>query len=379
MKTLKQAEGTGHGLGKSIHPWVGDLLAWLIACVGLLVIVSLLAHWNGRRTADWSSHIQISTLISTLASITYLFLMIPIASSISQLKWNHFVSRKALYDFHTIDQASRSVFACVTLVLSKPLWTLPVLGALVTIIIQALGPFLQQIVSQHPIRTKSTDQVGWVPVLVSVPLGHVSEYNSNIPEVDLATRGALAQGMYTNGYLDFNLTEQAICQISDCTWAEYASLGFCSMCVNITSIATVTGDATEEAVAAISLPNNVTVKYNAENTTYLSVFATAPSIMFRATPAVLLDFFAVTPTQAYECNLRLCARTYRSRHRQRLGIDGGEVGGAREQRPGFTVERRPAVLGDDPADDLAGAGDRDLLPDDGAYEGLESVDHPGCA
>ncbi|KAI9721633.1 MAG: hypothetical protein M1828_005124, partial [Chrysothrix sp. TS-e1954] len=99
-----------HTKARSLASWKYDGIAWLIACGFFLAVIGLLSYWDDKPFNSWTFGISLNAMISVLASLTYLFLLVPVSSSIAQLKWNHFSQPRPLYDFSLIDQASKSTF-----------------------------------------------------------------------------------------------------------------------------------------------------------------------------------------------------------------------------------------------------------------------------
>lgn len=113
----KQAGGQSYQLKR----WTIDFVAWIVAFGSLMAIIGVLKYWSDRPVSDWTAGITLNTLVSVLATLVYLFLMVPVSSCIAQLKWNCFHRPRPLFDFYLVDEASRSAFASARLILTKPL------------------------------------------------------------------------------------------------------------------------------------------------------------------------------------------------------------------------------------------------------------------
>ena len=86
-------------------------------------LVGLLIKYHGRPLDEWPLGISINSLISILTAFLYEFIKEPIGSAMSQLKYEHFRKRAhPLSDFERLDEASKSPFDSLKLILTRPYW-----------------------------------------------------------------------------------------------------------------------------------------------------------------------------------------------------------------------------------------------------------------
>jgi hypothetical protein len=110
--------------------WLFEACGWIVALASLLSIVSILAAHNGKQSPDWQLTVgagkyrktfglTINAIISILTTSFTSGLLIPVAASMSQLKWSWFNQGRPLSDYQAFDSATRGPLGSVML-----LWTL---------------------------------------------------------------------------------------------------------------------------------------------------------------------------------------------------------------------------------------------------------------
>lgn len=321
--------------------WVTDILAWAV-CAALLIATAIILHQHdGRLVQPLGGGISLNALVSTLISVLYVFLMVPIGSSIAQLKWNHFDAPYPLYDIHLFDEASKGVFGSLALLLTRPIHLLPLLGALLQILIQSIGPFVQQII---------TTEFQSVPSLTgaSLPVAYVlpfnAQYSGSTPfsvdvsmALDFPSTAAVYNGLFTTIANRFDVSSS--CQHANCTWPLYNSLAICSECVDITrhirQLPTTLNSPSNSTFNTYSLPSipvkvvSITTQDGSTSNRVFDMSATGTSFAFpndkslvvslkllllpepaNNTNALLPKPTSFAPPVATECVLRTCARTY---------------------------------------------------------------------
>lgn len=90
---------------RAITNWWGfEFLCWLLAAVSLIVIIIVFAISNGAPLANWHSGITIN--INVPSTIGQTAILVPVAESISQLKWLWYRRSRAIGDMEAFDEAS---------------------------------------------------------------------------------------------------------------------------------------------------------------------------------------------------------------------------------------------------------------------------------
>ena len=72
-------------LGES--SWTLELLAWAVAAIALIILISVLAKFNNKPLSRWHSGISVNTLVNILTTISSLALIFPVACGIAQMRW----------------------------------------------------------------------------------------------------------------------------------------------------------------------------------------------------------------------------------------------------------------------------------------------------
>lgn len=128
-----------------IHLWIWELLSLVLcmSCIGAIIII-LLDH-DGKQLPGWNYGITINGLISVLAGIAKASMILPVAESISQLKWHWYWKGQArpVVDFEYFDTASRGPWGCLILLCRPKQWGLATIGAAVTVLALLMEPSLQ--------------------------------------------------------------------------------------------------------------------------------------------------------------------------------------------------------------------------------------------
>ena len=104
--------------------WILELLCWFLALISVLVIIIVVGVFNGHPLQEWHSGLTPNTVINVVSQIAQTAVFVPIASSISQLKWIWFGKgeKKAIGDIEPFDKASRGPIDSLRLILNHPTW-----------------------------------------------------------------------------------------------------------------------------------------------------------------------------------------------------------------------------------------------------------------
>lgn len=138
--------------------WTHEIVGLIIGIAAVTGIAIVLAYFDGRAIPDRPLNITLSALIVSLATIANANLAAPIQSSISQLKWIRYNTRRTpLTDMETYDKASRGTLGSIKLLLTLRGGVSGSFGASLTIIALALGSFVQQIASYKLHTVHSTE------------------------------------------------------------------------------------------------------------------------------------------------------------------------------------------------------------------------------
>ncbi|KAI1139212.1 hypothetical protein F5Y05DRAFT_341383 [Hypoxylon sp. FL0543] len=239
--------------------WLFEIIAWVVSAAALAAIIIILAVTDEKPLPQWPMSITLNSVISCMSTLMKAALIIPVAESISQLKWVWFKKAESLEDIQTFDEASRGTWGSLKLLFRTKRLHLAKLGAFITILTLGVDPFIQQVIVYPTRAIPSTMSNASVPLA----LGY-SDYTFGvimaIREPTLGMKSAINNGVYdTNDHPqnDFALTPQ--CATGNCTWPEtYHSLAVCSKCANTTSLINKKCDDTSGFITCnYSLPNGM--------------------------------------------------------------------------------------------------------------------------
>lgn len=173
--------------------------------------------------------------------------------------------------------------------------------------VQAVGPFIQQIISQEYVQTSVG--TGSLPVAVNVGQAYslVQETQPGIigtydKPVNMPTSAAFYSGLFTNQSVDYNSSIQPNCGTTNCTWSEsYMSLGVCRSCADLTQYIThwyynETGDRGYDPALNFTLANGHSLQTSSNITSipFMNVTTHTSSLAFANTSGILLDFSVLT-------------------------------------------------------------------------------------
>lgn len=77
------------------NSWTRELLAWALAALALMILITVLAIYNGNPLDDWNSSVSVNTLINVLTTIASIALIYPVASAIAQMRWLSVAKRES--------------------------------------------------------------------------------------------------------------------------------------------------------------------------------------------------------------------------------------------------------------------------------------------
>ncbi|KAK1808906.1 swr complex subunit [Friedmanniomyces endolithicus] len=126
--------------------WIWETLSLLTSATCIGAIVVLLSHYDGKPLPNWKYGLTMNGVISILAVVTKASMMLPVAETLSQLKWCWFwKTHRPVCDFESFDSASRGPWGSLMMLLNVPLWSLGTLGAGLTVAAMFVEPALQQL------------------------------------------------------------------------------------------------------------------------------------------------------------------------------------------------------------------------------------------
>lgn len=225
--------------------WWWEIGAALVNITCMCLLVATLLSIEDKPLSYWRLKISPNSVIAVLTTVAKTSLLVPVAESISQLKWMHFDHPNPLSDLQMFDDASRGPWGAWTFLCHK---TAPrrinntlfaSVGCLITLLSLAFEPTAQQILSFPTRSVKDTGgsaSVGAATQLdFELPFDSpiISEIDGYTPfakapplPIQLATFAGLA-----NGTTNLNTN----CSTSHCRFGDIRSLGVCANCEDLTS------------------------------------------------------------------------------------------------------------------------------------------------
>ena len=99
--------------------WFLEIGSLLLGICAFVVIVVLLAHYDGKQQFQWSG-VTLNAVVAVLAAVTRIGIVVPVTEALAQWKWMHFSKGyKPLSDFGLLDDASRGTRGSLVLLWEK--------------------------------------------------------------------------------------------------------------------------------------------------------------------------------------------------------------------------------------------------------------------
>jgi hypothetical protein len=137
--------------------------AVLVGLVCMSLIVAILLSIDGQPMRLWTLPIQPNSLVAVFLTIPNSALLIPIAESIGQLKWDYFDRPRNIRHIQTFDEASRGPWgAFVFLWKTRGTSALATFGSVITVCMLGFEPFTQQVIELHTQKAPILGSMGFV-------------------------------------------------------------------------------------------------------------------------------------------------------------------------------------------------------------------------
>lgn len=206
----------------------GALDSWFYECaalafsVGCLVALGvMLTIYDGKETPQLPYNITLNALISVLSTAAKSSLLFAVAGTLGQVKWAWFTENRQLSDMQTFDDATRGPWGALFLLFSRSIRPLASLGAAITILALAYGPFLQQLVRYSVVQERVATAQATTKRATTLD---ATRNFSNWDAAKASIWSDLSQ-------FDFDPD----CPTGNCTWPPFKSLGYCSKCGDTTA------------------------------------------------------------------------------------------------------------------------------------------------
>jgi hypothetical protein len=213
-----------------LDSWVYEAVAMGLSIACLAAIAAIVAYYDEKAVPK--SVITLNTGVSVLSTATRSGLIFVVSAVVGQMKWCWIrKSQRQLQHLQTMESASRGPMGAMQMVALWTGGTLAAAGGILTVLLVAFSPFLQQLL-EYPLRDAHTpSSEAWVPQNLAYN-GTLREFTANGD-----TRELVLPDSYR--YLDTlqPLDSAATCPVSRCSWQGVRSVGWCSKCEDATTIA----------------------------------------------------------------------------------------------------------------------------------------------
>lgn len=207
-----------------LDTWLFESLALVFSVACFVAILGLLSAYNNKVRPEMAYNLSLNAIISILATGCKSSLVLVIGEAMCQLKWLHFksTSKSQLFGMQVFDAASRGPLGSLRILIYHRAQSLVCLGAAVIVLLLALDPFMQRVLS-YPVRVINTSDGQAV----------AKQLRGTTPGDLLDWENAFGQGLWSHENYDVS----PLCSSGNCIWEEFSSVGICSQCSDMTSSA----------------------------------------------------------------------------------------------------------------------------------------------
>ncbi len=235
----KPAEARGLSPRLSIYDryildsWWFEFISWLVATVMLIALIILLHQFNQKSLSEWHSSLTLNTIIAVVSQLVQMVLLVPIASSLSQLQWLWYRNKKPLEDISYFQDASTGPMSSLVLLYKRHTSLIVWLGAICMILQVLFGAFAQQALSL-PTRRISVGENGTVSrsLTYDTPLGSEQIGDTAPPEVVPEMKLAIFTGLLRDGVNPSEVQGSSV--TGNCTFGVFTSMGVCASVEDVT-------------------------------------------------------------------------------------------------------------------------------------------------
>ncbi|KAI8945115.1 hypothetical protein F4801DRAFT_598372 [Xylaria longipes] len=232
-------------LRRSLFRWKWEILGMVLSLLSLAASIILLGVHNDRRVDSWTAPFTLNTFLSILAQTSRTSLAFGVGSSLGQAKWNIFSKQSGnLALFEAFDEASKGPWGSLSLLYRLRSWRLAIIGAAVVTILLSYEPFIQASVTQYGELDEGSSSSGpgtSISRAERLDLGSLSRDPNIAPggpnvvgtDADLGLLTSVFRGFSTPK--DMVTLPQFTCPTGNCTFGNFASLGVCSSCADVSS------------------------------------------------------------------------------------------------------------------------------------------------
>jgi hypothetical protein len=209
----------------------------IVCLVALVFVVSL---YSGGPIPKLGSGLTLNAIISVLSTASRASLVFVVSATIGQLKWCWLKrSDRKIHDVQTMDDASRGPLGALGVLASWTGGSLAALGGIITSLMIAFGPFLQQVVEYPPRNEPQPDANVSAPQNLAYThhLRPTDDVEATSPwERNLELLHVLEAGVWSSPK---PFDQEPIRSTGRCSSDSFLSVGWCSKCESRSSSATI--------------------------------------------------------------------------------------------------------------------------------------------
>ncbi|KAJ5611216.1 hypothetical protein N7510_007935 [Penicillium lagena] len=209
-------------------------------------------------------------------------MLVPISTCLGQFKWKQNIGQEQtpvqLYHFDMLDKASRGPWGALEVLWHMP-GSLPMAGAILMILSLAIDPFSQQILA-FPSREV---------VARNEKTSFIQDYKENFNYDNQLPTDPTLQIAILNGLAQSYDPLEPRCSTPNCTFPDFATLGVCSHCMDVTEKSIQSCHSSNGTSMGIFLSTPINCSYTSPNglqikPDYLSMSSTTDSLTISHKP-----------------------------------------------------------------------------------------------
>jgi hypothetical protein len=224
--------------------WVCETVVMILSMGCLAAIALVVNAFDGQAIPQFTAGLTLNTIISVLSTTARSGMIFVVSASIGQLKWC-WLGRpgRRLLDIQAMDDASRGPWGAITMLSSLTGGTMAAFGAVITVLMVAFGPFLQQLLA-YPLHEVKQQQLF---ALAPRNLNYTNFYAGEGLNMDFFE--VLEAGTWSTPK-----PLEPTCPTARCEWDTFSSVGWCSKCEDRTQSAVLSDCNISQYFQNLSLP-----------------------------------------------------------------------------------------------------------------------------
>lgn len=205
------------------NSWYPETTALVLSVACVIAIAIVLHSYDGQPNPKMKWGLTINAVISILATTSKVSLMFTISNSIGQLKWVWFLNRKtrSLLDAGIYDDASRGPLGSLIMLCTEARQSIASIGALLTLLVVAYDPFVQQIVSFEAVS---------LPQIIPNEHAVMNSAHSFLVDWDQSVTPGFLRPAIQAAYWGSDFAWDPSCPSQGCMWSQFETLAWHTKC-----------------------------------------------------------------------------------------------------------------------------------------------------